>query len=49
MQPYVLVNYLLVAYLMVFMCVRNGDVSYCPATLTSARLCRALRPNLLAF
>jgi len=27
-------------------CVRNGDLSYCPATLTSARLCRAPRPNL---
>jgi hypothetical protein len=48
-QPYMLVNYLLAAYLMCFMCVRNGDVSYCPVTFTSARLCHALRPSLLAF
>ena len=34
MRPYVLVNYLLAANLTLifFMCVRNGDVSHCPAT-----------------
>jgi hypothetical protein len=48
-HPYMFVNYLLAAYLMCFMCVRNGDGSYCPVTFTSARLCHAPRPSLLAF
>jgi hypothetical protein len=39
MQPYMIDNCLLAAYLMCFMCVRNRNVSYCPTTLTSARLC----------